>query len=285
MTSLARKQLLGLLFLALALMVLVHALAKPWHSSLQDNPVHTNRRNSKHDSLEQRAARPVRPEGADDRLEREMSCKRLAMVNEQLAGRDITDERVLDAMRHVKRHLFVPDELRDLAYADSALPIGHGQTISQPYIVALMTQLSQPRESFRVLDVGTGSGYQAAVLAELVEHVCSVEIICPLADAARERLQSLGYRNVEVRCGDGHAGWPEHAPFDVIIVAAAPEQIPQPLIDQLAPGGRLVIPVGTYFQQLAIVEKQADGRVKRRSVAPVAFVPMTGDKKTGEKDR
>jgi protein-L-isoaspartate(D-aspartate) O-methyltransferase len=224
----------------------------------------------------------IRP---DDPLDEEAARKRLDMVNEQLAGRDITDKRILNAMLHVKRHRFVPEEWRDRAYADSPLPIGHGQTISQPYIVALMTQLCRPGKNSRVLEVGTGSGYQAAILAELVEHVDSVEIICPLADAARERLQSLGYDNVEVRCGDGYAGWPEHAPFDVIIVAAAPEQIPQPLLDQLAPGGRLVIPVGKFFlQELIVVEKQADGGVTRRSVAPVAFVPMTREQKRKQHD-
>ncbi len=233
---------------------------------------------------QRRPAAPVSP-GVGASLEIDAARKRLVMVQEQLAGRDITDERLLNAMRQVKRHLFVPEEWRDLAYADTALPIGHGQTISQPYIVALMTQLGQPGEKACVLDVGTGSGYQAAVLAELAKHVYSVEIICPLADAARERLQSLGYDNVEVRCGDGYGGWPEHAPFDVIIVAAAPEQIPQPLIDQLAPGGRLVIPVGQYLlQELVVIEKQADGGVKKRSVAPVAFVPMTRDKKRKEHD-
>ena len=146
-------------------------------------------------------------------------------------------------------------------------------------------QQTHSRNTPRVLDVGTGSGYQAAVLAELVEHVYSIEIICPLADAARERQQSRGYDNVEVRCGDGYSGWLEHAPFDVIIVAAAPEHTPQPLIDQLAPGGRLVIPVGKYYQELIVIEKQPDGSVKRRSVAPVAFVPMTRDKKAGGKAR
>jgi protein-L-isoaspartate(D-aspartate) O-methyltransferase len=231
--------------------------------------------------------KPARPISADvdDPLENQAAQQRLTMVQEQLAGRDITDKRVLKAMRRVRRHLFVPEDLRDLAYTDRPLPIGHGQTISQPYIVALMTQLGHPGESARVLDVGTGSGYQAAVLAELVQQVYSIEILCPLADAARQRLKSLGYDNVEVRCGDGHLGWSKHAPFDVIIVAAAPEHVPQPLIDQLASGGRLVIPVGKYYQELIVIEKQPDGSIKKRTVAPVAFVPMTRDNKDGGKAR
>ena len=159
------------------------------------------------------------------------------MVEEQLKGRDITDTRVLDVMAKVPRHLFVPEEERPWAYADHPLPIGLGQTISQPYIVALMTQLALPRKAARALDVGTGSGYQAAVLAELVKEVCSIEILCPLADSARARLKGMGYGNVEVRCGDGYRGWPEKAPFDVIIVAAAPDHVPEPLVQQLAPGG------------------------------------------------
>ena len=303
MTSLVRKRSPGLLLIALATLILVLTLAGPWQHSLRENPADRDPDVSdSRDDLPEAApaqarepkrallpdkgkpAAPVSRDG-DDELEKEAAQKRSAMVTAQLAGRDITDERVLDAMRKVKRHLFVPEELRKRAYADSPLPIGHGQTISQPYIVALMTQLGRPAKTARVLDVGTGSGYQAAVLAELVEHVDSVEIICPLADAARERLKSLGYDNVEVRCGDGYGGWPEHAPFDVIIVAAAPEQVPQPLIDQLAAGGRLVIPVGKYLQELVVIEKQADGRVVRRSVAPVAFVPMTREKKTGRKAR
>lgn len=231
---------------------------------------------------------PVRGDtlpSADDPLEQQAAHRRADMVREQLAGRDITDERVLQAMRRVRRHLFVPDGLQKLAYADRPLPIGHGQTISQPYIVALMTQLARPRQSARALDVGTGSGYQAAVLAELVQQVYSIEIVCPLADMARRRLESLGYNNVEVRCGDGYAGWLEHAPFDVIIVAAAPEQVPQALIDQLAPGGRLVIPVGNFYQELTVVEKLHDGGVKSRSVAPVAFVPMIHGKSSDRSDR
>ncbi len=211
--------------------------------------------------------------GSDSRL----AARREAMVRDQLAARDITDERVLAAMRTVPRHLFVPEALRDAAYQDSPLPIGHGQTISQPYIVALMTQRAGAGPGKKALDVGTGSGYQAAILAETCYEVYTIEILCDLADQARERLDALGYTNITSRCGDGYAGWPEHAPFDVIIVAAAPEEVPQPLIDQLAPGGRLVIPVGRLNQELLVVEKGADGSVRRFSYGGVRFVPMTGE--------
>jgi protein-L-isoaspartate(D-aspartate) O-methyltransferase len=206
-----------------------------------------------------------------------MAAARLTMVERQLRSRDISDERVLNAMRRVPRHRFVPSAMQNQAYDDGPLPIGHGQTISQPYIVALMTQLVRPEPGLRALDVGTGSGYQAAVLAELVQEVFSIEIVCPLADEARDRLAALGYENVTVRCGDGYQGWKEHAPFDVIVVAAAPDHIPQPLLDQLAPGGRLVIPVGDFYQELRLIEKRPDGRLQKTSVAPVRFVPMTGE--------
>jgi protein-L-isoaspartate(D-aspartate) O-methyltransferase len=210
---------------------------------------------------------------------------RQRMVQQQMKIRDIHDPRVLATMRNVPRHKFVPRALQSQAYADRALPIEQGQTISQPYIVALMTQLALPGAKDRALDVGTGSGYQAAVLAELVDKVYSIEILQPLAESASERLEKLGYHNVQVRCGDGYRGWPEQAPFDVIIVAAAPDHIPQPLIDQLAPGGRLVIPVGTYRQELVIVVKDAAGTITRRKVAPVAFVPMTGEaRQTDERE-
>ena len=199
------------------------------------------------------------------------------MIRQDLEGRGISDRRVLAAMARVPRHRFVPEELRHSAYTDRPLPIGHRQTISQPYIVAWMTQLAKPDAQERALDIGTGSGYQAAVLAELVKEVYSIEILCPLADDARDRLQSLGYDKVDVRCGDGYRGWPEHAPFDVIILAAAPDHVPQPLIDQLAAGGRLVMPVGGFWQELIVIEKDADGGTSRRRVAGVRFVPMTGE--------
>ncbi len=200
-----------------------------------------------------------------------------AMVREQMAARDIHDPLVLDAMREVPRHLFVPKRLEESAYRDSPLPIGHQQTISQPYIVALMTQLAQAAPGKRALDVGTGSGYQAAVLAEIVDEVYSIEILPDLAEQASKRLERLGYDNVTVRQGDGYAGWEEAAPFDVIIVAAAPSQVPEPLIEQLAPGGRLVIPVGNIHQELTYIEKHEDGSISRHAYGGVRFVPMTGE--------
>jgi len=226
----------------------------------------------KADTLE---ARPRPQDTADD------AARRQRMVESQLRSRDIKDERTLKAMARVPRHAFVPELRRDQAYDDTPLPIPEGQTISQPYIVALMTQLSQLGPDSRVLDIGTGSGYQAAVLAEIVHHVWSIEILCGLADEARGRLASLEYDNVDVRCGDGYRGWAEQAPFDAIIVAAAPDHIPQPLVDQLAPGGRLVVPVGRFYQDLLVIEKASDGAIRRKTVAPVAFVPMTGESQRG----
>jgi protein-L-isoaspartate(D-aspartate) O-methyltransferase len=208
--------------------------------------------------------------------ESDYDALRERMVRDQMAARDIRDPRVLAVMRKVPRHRFVPAGQVQHAYEDRPLPIGHNQTISQPYIVALMTQLVRPTADSRVLDVGTGSGYQAAILAELCHSVASIEILQPLAEVATERLQKLGYQNVTVRCGDGYRGWPEKAPFDAIVVAAAPAKIPPPLLEQLKPGGRLVIPVGKSRQQLLLIEKQPDGSLRRTSVAPVAFVPMTG---------
>ncbi len=207
----------------------------------------------------------------------EYATLRSAMVREQMKARDIRDPRVLQAMQTVPRHRFVAEGFRHAAYADRPLPIPRRQTISQPYIVALMTQLANVEKDSKVLDIGTGSGYQAAVLAELCEQVYSIEIIESLARDADRLLKELGYHNIEVRAGDGYRGWPEHAPFDAIIVAAAPDHVPQPLVDQLAIGGRLVIPVGDAFQTLLVIQKQPDGSTKRHEVAPVAFVPMTGE--------
>ena len=198
------------------------------------------------------------------------------MVNDQLVSRGFTDRAVLDAMGRVPRHRFVPEQWQSRAYADGPLPIGDGQTISQPYIVALMTQLARPMADSKVLDVGTGSGYQAAVIAEIVDQVYSIEINETLADHARQLLEELGYDNVHVRCGDGYRGWPEQAPFDAILVAAAPDHVPETLVDQLATGGRLIVPVGKAAQTLMVIEKRTDGSITRRGVAPVAFVPMTG---------
>lgn len=201
---------------------------------------------------------------------------RIAMVAQQIAARDIRDERVLDAMRKVPRHRFVPASEQRHAYRDTPLPIGEGQTISQPYIVALMTELARPNASDRALEVGTGSGYQAAVLAEIVEHVYTIEIEPQLAQTARAALKELGYDNVTVRTGDGYIGWSEHAPFDIIIVTAAPDHVPQALVDQLKPGGRMIVPVGPTYavQQLRVIEKDENGNVSERDVAPVRFVPL-----------
>jgi len=207
------------------------------------------------------------------------SEEREEMVRGQIEARGVKDGSVLRAMREVARHCFVPRESRGEAYDDHPIPIGQGQTISQPYIVALMTDLLQVKPSDRVLEVGTGSGYQAAVLSGLVDRVFSVEIIPALAEKARARLKSLGYENIRVRCGDGYLGWKEHAPFDAIIVTAAPSEIPPPLLRQLKPGGRMCIPVGGRYQvqQLTLIEKGHDGSVSKRAVIPVRFVPLLGD--------
>lgn len=198
------------------------------------------------------------------------------MVAEQIRGRDVVDPRVLAAMRKVPRHRFVPDRLLPEAYDDHPLPIGEGQTISQPYIVGIMSELMQLRGGERVLEVGTGSGYQAAVLAELAKEVYTIEILAPLAQRAAATLRELGYDGVKVRAGDGYLGWPEAAPFDAIIVTAAPDHIPQPLVDQLKIGGRLVIPVGEYYQELLRCVKTPQGLL-RESIIPVRFVPLTGE--------
>jgi protein-L-isoaspartate(D-aspartate) O-methyltransferase len=198
--------------------------------------------------------------------------------------KEALDERVMEAMGRVPRHEFVPAELRPHAYKNRPLPIGHGQTISQPYIVALMTDLLKPKPGHRVLELGTGSGYQAAILAELTDRVFSIEIISALGEEAAVRLKRLGYTNVETRVGDGYYGWEEEAPFDAIVVTAASGQIPPPLIRQLKPGGRMVIPVGGRFQvqQLMLVEKAMDGKLTVRQILPVRFVPLTGDRPAGD---
>jgi len=200
------------------------------------------------------------------------------MVERQLKARGIRAPKVLEAMAAVPRHEFVPQERRGQAYADSPLPIGHGQTISQPYVVAFMTEQLAPRPDDRVLEIGTGSGYQAAVLARLVKHVYSIEIVDELAKRATATLARLDCDNVTVKSGDGYRGWKEHAPFDAVIVTCAPDHIPQPLVDQLAEGGRMIIPVGGRLeaQELHVLRKK-DGKVERRAVLPVRFVPMTGE--------
>jgi len=201
---------------------------------------------------------------------------RRLMVEDQLRARGIRNAKVLAAMGRVPRHEFVPPPLHALAYADHPLPIGHGQTISQPFIVAFMTEALNPASTDRVLEIGTGSGYQAAVLAELAREVYTIEILEPLSARAQKALGGLGYQNIRFRVGDGWSGWPEAAPFDDIIVTAAPEKIPQPLLDQLKVGGRLVIPVGSFFQDLLVLTKPATG-LEKRNVIPVRFVPMTGE--------
>jgi protein-L-isoaspartate(D-aspartate) O-methyltransferase len=205
----------------------------------------------------------------------EFARMRQRMVKVQLQGRDIRDVRVLAAMGKVLRHEFVPSNLKLSAYSDGALPLGMGQTISQPYIVAYMTQLLELEGMERVLEIGTGSGYQAAILAEIVPEVYTIEILPELGKKAANVLGRLGYKNIKFRIGDGYAGWPEYAPFDGIIVTAAPEEIPQPLIDQLKEGGKLVCPVGRLDQDLIVLEKGKSGII-RRSTIPVRFVPMTG---------
>ncbi|MGD9971917.1 MAG: protein-L-isoaspartate(D-aspartate) O-methyltransferase [Desulfatirhabdiaceae bacterium] len=201
--------------------------------------------------------------------------RRETMVQTQIVARGIRDETTIQAMRSVPRHLFVAPSLIDSAYLDQPLTIGYGQTISQPYIVAYMTELIRPKAADRILEIGTGSGYQAAVLAEIVNQVYTIEIIPELGNASRDRLQKLGYRNIQIRVADGYEGWPDQAPFDAIVVTAAAEYIPPPLIRQLKEGGRMVIPVGSPFlvQTLMLVEKEK-GIVRTTSLAPVRFVPF-----------
>jgi len=201
---------------------------------------------------------------------------RAGMVDRQIAGRGVKDTRVLAVMREVPRHLFVPPDQASQAYDDHPLPIGSGQTISQPYVVAFMTEQLGLTGKERVLEIGTGSGYQTAVLSRLAGKVFSIEIRPELAAEAAERLKEYGATNVEVRAADGFFGWPEEAPFDGILVTAAPETVPEPLLAQLAPGGRMVIPVGGFYQELKVIERTADG-FRERSVLPVRFVPFVGE--------
>ncbi len=202
---------------------------------------------------------------------------RRQMVQEQIIGRGIKDNRVLAAMRKVPRHKFVPVGLQRVAYQDRPLPIGYEQTISQPYIVALMTELAQISREDKVLEIGTGSGYQAAILAEIAGEVYTIEILRPLAESSRKRLKELGYENIQVKWGDGYLGWEEFAPYDAVIVTAAPEKVPEALVEQLKMGGRLVIPVGTFFQELKVLTKTETG-LEEKSIIPVRFVPMIKSK-------
>lgn len=218
-------------------------------------------------------AAPIRSDSRSDQ-----AARRQAMVRDQIAGRGVLDAATLQAMKRVRRHLFVPPQLYAQAYQDRPLPIGYGQTISQPFIVAYMTETVRPRPEHRVLEIGTGSGYQAAVLAEIVGEVFTMEIIESLALEAQNRLSELGYDNVQVRRGDGFHGWPEAAPFDSIVVTAAAEFVPPPLLDQLKDGGRMIIPVGSPLrtQQLLLIEKKGE-RINSRHLMPVRFVPFTRD--------
>ena len=213
---------------------------------------------------------------SDDRSEEAYAWARERMVQSQIVRQGVRDSLTVAAMKTVPRHRFVPEPLREQAYADHPLPIGLNQTISQPYIVAYMTEALALKGGEKVLEIGTGSGYQAAVLAEIADSVFSIEILKPLADRASEQLRELGYKNVYVLCGDGYQGWPEHAPFDAVIVTAAPDHIPQPLKDQLKIGGRLVIPVGTFYQELLLITRTEKG-FKEKRLLPVRFVPMTGE--------
>jgi len=208
--------------------------------------------------------------------------ERTWMVERQIAGRGITDSRVLKAMRAVPRHRFVPESESSVAYDDRPIPIGYGQTISQPYIVAFMTEALELTGREKVLEIGTGSGYQAAVLAKIVSQVFTIEIVEPLAEQSETTFQELGYTNITVKGGDGYQGWPDEAPFDAIIVTAAPDHIPQPLKDQLKVGGRLILPKGKWVQELVLVRRTESG-LKRTSLLPVAFVPMTGEAEKGSR--
>jgi protein-L-isoaspartate(D-aspartate) O-methyltransferase len=204
------------------------------------------------------------------------AAERERMVRDHIEDRGIRDPAVLRILRTVPRHLFVPEDVRRHSYADRPLPIGYSVTISQPYIVAWMTELLEASKKHKALEIGTGSGYQAAVLSPLVDHVYTIEIVPELARSSRELLKKLGYHNVTVREGDGYKGWPEEAPFDRIILTAAPREIPKTLIEQLAVGGRLVAPVGAapWSQELIVLDKRKDGSIRRRSMGGVAFVPM-----------
>jgi protein-L-isoaspartate(D-aspartate) O-methyltransferase len=207
--------------------------------------------------------------------EGDWEAARARMVDEQIRSRDVRSPAVLDAMRRVPRHLFVPEAERRSAYTDYPLPIGFGQTISQPYIVAFMTDALEVAKDHRVLEIGTGSGYQAAILGELAGEVFTIEIVAELADRARQTLTELGYKNINVRAGNGYAGWPEEAPFDRVMVTAAPDQVPQALVDQLKPDGLIAIPVGTGEQLLQIMRRTPSGLTTIKTL-PVRFVPMTG---------
>ena len=208
---------------------------------------------------------------------RDFAAERELMVKQQIVVRGITDPRILEAMRKVPRDAFVPETVRDRSYRDEPLPIGYDQTISQPFIVAFMTEKLRLQPGNRVLEIGTGSGYQAAILAELVAQVYTIEIVAPLGKTAETTLRRLGYKNVRVKIGDGYQGWPEHGPYDAVIVTCAPQKVPQPLVEQTKEGGRIVIPVGQFYEQTLYLLEKKEGRLQRQAVLPVRFVPMTGE--------
>ncbi len=218
----------------------------------------------------------------ESNLRGDFKAMREKMVETQIKARGVKNPRVLSALLKVERHRFVPEENLNSAYSDQPLPIGEGQTISQPYIVALMTELLDLKGDEKVLEIGTGSGYQAAILAELSKEVYTIEIIESLASMSKKRLLELGYQNIQVKAGDGYLGWPEFAPFDAIVVTAAPDHIPKPLIEQLKEGGRMVVPVGTHTQELKKIVKRS-GKIETTDVIPVLFVPMTGEGVKGKK--
>jgi len=218
----------------------------------------------------------MRPPSSDGRDEHEKARQEMVVHQLSAPGRDIRNERVLLVMRTVPRHLFVPQEHQTKAYSDHPLPIGYGQTISQPFIVAYMTEQLDPKPGETILEIGTGSGYQAAVLSRLVKKVYTIEIVDPLAKIAGQNLKSLSYDNVEVKSGDGYQGWPEHAPFDSIIVTCAPEQIPKPLTEQLKEGGKMIIPVGPLNDQSLFLLVKKNNALEKKAILPVRFVPMTG---------
>ncbi len=207
----------------------------------------------------------------------DLTAQRNAMVDQQIEARGITDPATLEAMRTVPRHDFLPMRLRSEAYMDYPLPIGHGQTISQPYIVAFMTEAIRPQPGEKILEIGAGSGYQAAILAQMGADVYTIEIVEPLAEMARQTLERLGYKNIRVKHGDGFRGWPEHAPFDAIVVTCAPDKIPPDLVAQLKDGGRMIIPVGGGMEQELVLLRKKGDKVEKQSVLPVRFVPMTGE--------
>jgi protein-L-isoaspartate(D-aspartate) O-methyltransferase len=227
-------------------------------------------------SVKQKGARGEEMKSGSKKAEDSYAKKRESMVRNQIERRGVRDEKVLAAMRKVPRHEFIPKRRRGQAYDDHPLSIGKGQTISQPYIVAYMTEALNLEGNEKVLEIGTGSGYQAAVLAEIVPHVYSIEIVCELEERASKDLERMGYDNVTTMCGDGYKGWPEHAPFDAVIVTAAPDQVPPPLLEQLKKGGRLIVPEGKYSQELRLYTKTEKG-ISGRRLLPVRFVPMTGE--------